>query len=312
MPQFSIIIPVYNRIAFLDKALQSCLDQTYQDFEIIIVNDGSSANVSDQLDKVSKQHSKIRVLHKKNEGVSMARNAGIEASEGDYVIFLDDDDMLASEMLQVSSDFFNAHPETDIMVCKGQIIANTTQYDQKFFMREYMVDQANRHLSWLETEKKTMYFLLYFPLVNAFVYRKEVFINHRFSPALPVSAGEDTFLWIELSKQDFQFRLNDWCGAFYRIHGLESTTSIQTLNQQLLFWSEVEKIASTKKEKLFVKKAIAALRYTNREIDVFQYLSVVLKFPLFYSRVLFISLSRRLVAKTHFLTYKFRIFIQSA
>lgn len=311
MPQFSIVIPVYNRISFLDKAIQSCLDQTCQDFEIIIIDDGSITMVSDQLDKLSKQSPKIVVLHKENEGVSKARNVGIDASMGDFILFLDDDDTLSKGMLQEAKAFFNDSPWTDIMVCKGQIIADTNDYNEKFFLRKYMVAMANKHLAWLKTQKKTMYFMLYFPLVNAFVYKKEVFVHHRFSPALPVSAGEDTFLWIELSKQDLKFGLRDFYGAYYRIHSLDSTTSVQTIKQQLLFWSEVEKIASTRKEKLFVKKAIAALRYSNKEIDVFRYLSVVLKFPLFYFRVLMISLSRRLVAKSNFVKYRYRTFTQS-
>ncbi len=90
--RFSIIVPVYNVEKYIEQCVNSVLEQTYSDFELILVDDGSPDNSSEICDRLSEGDCRISVIHKENGGLSDARNAGIRAATGDYVLFIDADD----------------------------------------------------------------------------------------------------------------------------------------------------------------------------------------------------------------------------
>lgn len=92
MPLFSIIIPVYNVEKYLNKCVDSVLNQTFADIEVLLVDDGSTDNSPAICDSYAEKDKRVKVMHKENEGVSKARNLGIDHSTGDYIIFLDSDD----------------------------------------------------------------------------------------------------------------------------------------------------------------------------------------------------------------------------
>jgi glycosyltransferase involved in cell wall biosynthesis len=96
----SIIVPAYNVEKYVEKCLSSILEQTYPNIEVIVVNDGSTDKTGQLIDNVSQHDSKVRVIHKKNAGVSAARNTGIETSTGDYLIFVDGDDYIAPDYVE--------------------------------------------------------------------------------------------------------------------------------------------------------------------------------------------------------------------
>ncbi len=97
---FSLIVPVYNVEKYLSKCLDSILNQSFQDFEIIVVNDGSPDNSQEIIDEYVKNHpDKIKAFVKENGGLSDARNFGIERASGDYLLFVDSDDYLSLELL---------------------------------------------------------------------------------------------------------------------------------------------------------------------------------------------------------------------
>ncbi len=97
--RFSIIIPVYNVEKELDRCINSVLGQDYDDYEIIVVDDGSTDKSGEIADKYKDISTNITVIHKKNGGLSSARNAGIEVASGDYFVFLDSDDYLGKDFL---------------------------------------------------------------------------------------------------------------------------------------------------------------------------------------------------------------------
>ena len=109
-PKVSVIIPVYNNAEYLPDAIQSILDQTYPNFEIVLVNDASPDNA----DEVIQQYRDPRIqyiVHEKNRGLSAARNTGIRASTGDLIAPLDGDDYFHPEKFRLHVEFFNKHPE---------------------------------------------------------------------------------------------------------------------------------------------------------------------------------------------------------
>lgn len=100
VPQISIIVPVYNVETKLRSCLDSILAQTYKNFEVILVNDGSTDESSKICDEYANKYKQVRVLHQKNQGASAARNIGITNAKGDYVAFCDSDDIVSSRWIE--------------------------------------------------------------------------------------------------------------------------------------------------------------------------------------------------------------------
>ena len=100
MIKYSFIVPVYNTEKYLKKCLDSLFNQTYKDFEIIVVNDGSTDKSSNIISKYQKKYKNIIVINKENEGLSMARNRGVQKSSGKYIIFVDSDDYVSNKLLE--------------------------------------------------------------------------------------------------------------------------------------------------------------------------------------------------------------------
>lgn len=97
----SVIVPVYNVEKYLDKCVQSILTQTYKDFELILVDDGSPDNCPQMCDQFARNDKRIRVLHKKNGGLSDARNAGTAIASGEFVTYVDSDDYVSKGYLSI-------------------------------------------------------------------------------------------------------------------------------------------------------------------------------------------------------------------
>ena len=100
----SIIVPVYNAEKYLDKCVESIIRQTYTNWELILVDDGSKDSSSEMCDKWSKTDPRIRVIHKTNGGLSSARNAGLEIAKGEYIGFVDADDYITEKMYSVLAE----------------------------------------------------------------------------------------------------------------------------------------------------------------------------------------------------------------
>lgn len=99
-PEVSIIVPVYRVEAFLDRCVKSILNQTYQNFELILVDDGSPDQCPEMCDRWAMADQRIRVLHKTNGGLSSARNAGLDVAKGKYIHFVDSDDWLERDAVE--------------------------------------------------------------------------------------------------------------------------------------------------------------------------------------------------------------------
>jgi len=117
---FSVIIPVYNRESLVGDAIESVLNQTYSNWEAILINDGSTDNSLEVLRKYEKLDSRIKVIDKENGGVSSARNCGLDVAKGDYIVFCDSDDLLSQDELLTLNKYINEYGRIDIF-CFGII-----------------------------------------------------------------------------------------------------------------------------------------------------------------------------------------------
>lgn len=112
----SIIVPVYNVERYLRRCLESIINQTYSNLEIILVDDGSTDNSGNICDEFAEKDSRITVIHKKNEGVSVARNIGLDIAKGDYIGLVDSDDYIKVDMYKKLLELITAS-DSDMAVC---------------------------------------------------------------------------------------------------------------------------------------------------------------------------------------------------
>jgi len=121
--KFSLIIPVYNVEEYLEKCLESIINQSYKDFEAIVVNDGTKDSSQDIIDKYVKKDKRIKSYIKENGGLSDARNYGIRYVTGDYIVFIDSDDYINSDLLLKLNEEIQASG-SDIIRFEYQIVKN--------------------------------------------------------------------------------------------------------------------------------------------------------------------------------------------
>lgn len=146
----SIITPVYNSEKYLPKCIDSIIHQTYEDWELILIDDGSQDNSAIICDEYSAKDGRIKVIHKKNEGVSKARNTGIELVKGEYICFIDSDDWIEPTFL---SDFKINEFQCDLYFSGAlydtfQKVYSYKKYNKKYCKNKYEIRDIffNQHL----------------------------------------------------------------------------------------------------------------------------------------------------------------------
>lgn len=130
IPEISVIIPVYKVEKFLDRCVKSVLSQSYKDFEVLLVDDGSPDNCGDICESYKRSDNRVRVFHKENGGLSDARNYGVQRAEGKYITFIDSDDYVASDYLEVLIGMISDY-NADIAVGNYMDVSDEVLLDQK-------------------------------------------------------------------------------------------------------------------------------------------------------------------------------------
>ncbi|MBE6024850.1 MAG: glycosyltransferase [Cellulosilyticum sp.] len=115
-PLISVIVPTYNVEKYISKCLDSIISQTYENIEIIVVNDGSTDNSLSIVEEYEKKDARIKVFSQKNQGLSAARNTGIDNSKGEYLLFIDSDDYIETNMIEVLENNIREN-NADISIC---------------------------------------------------------------------------------------------------------------------------------------------------------------------------------------------------
>lgn len=133
MPKVSIIVPIYNVEKYLRECLDSILNQTLKDIEIICVNDGSTDDSLEILREYEKKDSRIKVIDKNNEGVGIARNNGIDAAAGEFVCFMDPDDLYPTN--DILETLYNKAIANNVLICGGEF--SSFSNDNSSFVQNY-------------------------------------------------------------------------------------------------------------------------------------------------------------------------------
>lgn len=120
-PLISIIVPIYKVEKYLERCVQSIVDQTYQNLEILLIDDGSPDNCPAMCDAWAEKDSRIKVIHKENMGVSAARNSGIEIANGELLFFLDGDDIIEAETVSACIKYYDGKKSTIVLVNNDRV-----------------------------------------------------------------------------------------------------------------------------------------------------------------------------------------------
>lgn len=158
-PLISVIVPVYKVEPYLERCVNSIVNQTYKNLEIVLVNDGSPDRCGEICDELARQDARIRVIHKENGGLSSARNAGLDVISGEYIGFVDSDDWIESDMYERLL-FLLSNNNAQISACglecdyeDGKIVYFNDQYPQKTDVEVFSKQDALREL--IATKKIT-------------------------------------------------------------------------------------------------------------------------------------------------------------
>ena len=222
----SVIVPVYNVEAFLEPCVRSIIGQTYRRLEIILVDDGSPDNCPQLCEQWAQKDERIRVLHKENGGLSDARNAGLKAATGEFVLFVDSDDWIAPEMAEKMLDAMVEY-KADMVLCQyTEVFPNgkmLRKYDGKRAVRVYGRQEMFKLL--LEDLEVTNH-------VWRRLYKRKLLPENLF----PVGKNfEDMYVMAELTEKCETFvSLND-VYYYYRANpdGIMKTKTSKNLNDYL-------------------------------------------------------------------------------
>ena len=120
-PVISVVVPVYNAETFLDKCIQSIVNQTYKNIEVILLDDGSTDKSLDVCKNFAKTDKRIKVIHKKNSGAADSRNLGVQKAIGEYVTFVDSDDYIDQNMIAALYDNMKKYA-AEVSICNYQVV----------------------------------------------------------------------------------------------------------------------------------------------------------------------------------------------
>ena len=204
----SIIIPLYNKADFMAETIDSVLAQSYQNFEIILVNDGSP----DHSEKIAldfvKKDQRISYLAQTNQGVSVARNNGIKQAKGQYILPLDADDTIAKDYLKLAVNHLENHPDVGLVYCKAYY-----QYKNKF----------RQHPEWFLGHYTYHGLLGFNTIFNACMFPKVFFDKMGGYDETMLHGIEDwEFLINFIQTNQCQVHQLDYAGFFYRVDNQNS------------------------------------------------------------------------------------------
>lgn len=228
MKLVSIITPVFNALPFVSKTIDSVLNQTYQHWELILVDDGSTDGSYMKIEPYLKD-SRIKYIHQENQGQGKARNTGIKASKGDFIAFLDSDDLWVPEKLDLQISLFD---EQDIdLVYSNAFIINSDGICSDIVMKTG--SQAG-----IQAESDLLRNLIrgniFVPILTVLLKRESIINSLGFDESTDLKNAEDFDLWIRIASQGAKFLFEDRFLSYYRIHENQSTASDPTSTGQVI------------------------------------------------------------------------------
>lgn len=245
----SIIVPIYKVEEYLDECVESIINQTYSNIEIILVDDGSPDRCPQLCDEWAKKDNRIKVIHKENGGVSSARNAGITLAKGEWVWFVDSDDTAQINALEELSEYFNA---ADLIVFNAKIDKLYTK-DEKFFDSYYF-----RYQFGFEPWNK--------------LYKKSIIVDNDLRFDTEENVGEDLLFNITYYQyaDKYKFSTSKYYNYRVREDSAMQSNNEKRLEQQLRLYSKIYDIYKNKLDErilvqLFIMHLISGINQCGKQ-----------------------------------------------
>jgi glycosyltransferase involved in cell wall biosynthesis len=195
-PLISILVPFFNSESHIEDCLNSILQQSYKYFECICINDGSTDNSREIVSRFAKYHARIKLIDQKNCGVATARNTALNNSKGDYICFVDSDDIIHPKKLEILLNTVIKF-KVDYVSCKYQIVDGNKKYDSLGFEQYQKATIENVSKNPLYDALNGNLTFMVSPCVH--LYRKELLSNLQYDPELKIH--EDTFGALKILQQ---------------------------------------------------------------------------------------------------------------
>ena len=229
MLRFSIIVPVYNIEKYLPSCIDSVLSQSFYDYELILIDDGSTDNSGFICDKYAEKDNRIKVIHKENGGVSSARNLGLDNAKGEWITFVDSDDWIGKNYFQILENDINE--EIDWV-----LINLIKSYDKHQTLITKFINNKLIKSDFLEFH--SIYPDYFGPTAKFY---KNSFIKNIISFDKNLSYGEDTLFNLDYLSNCNQIITLERANYFYRDLDNSLSTTKLNLDRDSYFFFEIEK-----------------------------------------------------------------------
>lgn len=255
---FSIVIPLYNKELSIQNTIQSVLEQTYQEFEIIVIDDGSTDNSAKQVREIP--DSRIKLVQQRNQGVSAARNRGIKESKFEWIALLDGDDLWEPNHLEEILKMMHEFPDEKVYVTSFKYSNNQTMYKHNrpsliFKIENYFREALKEKLVW----------------TSIVVIHKSCFdVAGDFN--IKLSRGEDLDLWERLARS-FDIIKSDTITAIYRVEAENRACEVSNFNiyKSSVYYYDLHKNLTKDEFNYYTNRIIKACRTLlyNKDIKSF-------------------------------------------
>lgn len=242
---FSIVIPLYNKELSIEDTINSVLNQSFQNFELLIINDGSTDNSAEVVERID--DSRIRLINQNNQGVSAARNRGIEEAKFEWIAFLDGDDLWLENHLEEFVKMFKIFPNERFFTTSFKFSDNRNMFKHDrnsviFKVNDYFKESIKEYLVWTGTA----------------LIHKTCFNNVGMFD-IGLKMGEDTELWNRVFRR-YGLVKSAVVTAIYRIEAENRTTLSKDLETTYVYNIDLKKINKTN-ESLYFKAMISDMLY---------------------------------------------------
>lgn len=213
----SILVPVYNVEPYLRQALDSILAQTFSDFELLLIDDGSTDRSGEIIEEYRRQDARIVAVHKKNEGVALTLNRGLSMARGDYIRRFDSDDTCLSTALEKQVHFLDEHPEISLVGTQIAFQSNRGKIAWHFRNphNDYFAGEAIKIASANDFKRGC-------PIIHATVLVRRSIMEEMGGYRTDFLTSEDIDLWLRIVERYPAAVLND-CSYFVRLHPTSAT-----------------------------------------------------------------------------------------
>lgn len=256
----SIIIPVYNSETTLRRCLESVINQSISDWELILVDDGSNDKSGEICDEYAEKNQRIKVFHKKNGGVSSARNIGLDNAKGKWIVFIDADDLVKESYL--ANLLEHSQKQVDLVISYAEIHngdnINKESYPSK------LIDDTNFESMFIENDMN------WHTSPWSKLYKRSIIEEHRLRFCEGMHIGEDAvflYSYMLYSNQIYISNDTDYCYFAYNEGSL--TKRVNSLDSEILAYNQIRTIIESMISKKTIKNFIA-LRNLNWLIASYQ------------------------------------------